>query len=100
MIKFIATKLLNPFIFSIIHTIKIIPGFTEDDFPLLASITSWYTCGSGKPRSSKGQTVGVDHQHQVSPSHELDMPVPEEAAISSLPQQDGDAVEQPGNKDR
>lgn len=74
-------------------------GFTEDDFPLLSSITSWYTCGSGKPRSRGGQAGAVDLQHQDSPSHELDLPVLEEADVSSLPQQ-VDAPDVPSNRDR
>jgi len=44
-------------------------GFTEDDFPLLASITSWYTCGSGKPRSGAVPAPPIDHQD--SPIEEL-----------------------------
>jgi len=29
-------------------------GFTEEDFTLLTSITSWWTCGSGRPRETSG----------------------------------------------
>ncbi len=40
-------------------------GFTEDDFPLLTSITSWYTCGSGKPRPGGAPAPPIDHQEHI-----------------------------------
>jgi len=62
-------------------------GFSEDDFSLLTSITSWYTCGSGKPRSSPQPPS----DYQDSPSHQH---IPDEDAVEPPP---GDG---PGFKDR
>ena len=40
-------------------------GFTEEDFSLLSSITSWCTCGAGKPKKQLEEQVA---------EHELDSP--------------------------
>jgi len=53
-------------------------GFTEEDFPLLTSITSWCTCGSGKPREARNQS----ELEQRSPSIEHASVPPEEDAFS------------------
>ena len=46
-------------------------GFTEEDFELLTSLTSWCTCGSGKPRKSReleGETeVREEEEHSPPP---------------------------------
>ena len=33
-------------------------GFEQQDFNLLCGLTSWATCGSGKPRTRKGKEKG------------------------------------------
>jgi len=53
-------------------------GFTEEDFPLLTSITSWCTCGSGKPREARNPS----ELEQRSPSIEHASVPPEEDAVS------------------
>lgn len=45
-------------------------GFTEEDFGLLSSITSWCTCGSGKPRKQVGHDL-------ESPAREVELPLKE-----------------------
>jgi len=50
-------------------------GFTEEDFDLLSSITSWCTCGSGKPRKQ------LEEQFT---EHEVESP--EQSHPSNLPQ--------------
>lgn len=51
-------------------------GFTPEDFPLLSSITSWCTCGSGRPRKRQhGQreasaSPSLGQRDMESPGHE------------------------------
>jgi len=42
-------------------------GFTESDFQLLSSITSWCTCGSGRPRKRRGEVEEAVMQELHSP---------------------------------
>lgn len=62
-------------------------GFTEEDFSLLTSITSWCTCGSGKPRLLQGEQVVLQDDHR-SPSLEtipsLDLAPELEESTSTL----------------
>jgi len=50
-------------------------GFTEEDFDLLSSITSWCTCGSGKPRKQLEEQLA---EHEVdSPDQQLPPQLPQ-----------------------
>jgi len=50
-------------------------GFTEEDFDLLSSITSWCTCGSGKPRKQVEEQLA---EHEVdSPDQPLPPQLPQ-----------------------
>jgi hypothetical protein len=61
-------------------------GFVEEDFQLLSSITSWSTCGSGRPRGKLEDTE--------EPPQELHSPV------EASPPPEGEAVEVEGRRVR
>jgi len=55
-------------------------GFTEEDFSLLTSITSWCTCGSGKPREPREPKSPVEERSpsvEHEPVEETSSPVEE-----------------------
>ena len=51
-------------------------GFTEEDFSLLSSITSWCTCGAGKPKKQLEEQVVAEHELD-SPDQQLPPQLPQ-----------------------
>jgi len=49
-------------------------GFTEEDFDLLSSITSWCTCGSGKPRKQLEEQLTEHEVESPEQSHPSNHP--------------------------